>query len=222
MEDLFLEDIPKIIKEEYKDSGHYFLSTVFLVALSEPILIFSAWGFFVAQTEDSSLSMKMISLWIFSVALLLIFGCYVFFYRFKLIKKIHHLFEISNTETDIQEILTQIEDIYQFFTHKKIFFSYMTSQMGKNGTIALQRIQEQKKKSWWAIIEFLVIFLRKLSIDLQDQVTKQKQTLEQAKSEVEKNIQWTGELAQVSDLQKARLDRQIEQFEELQRILVKV
>ena len=57
--------------------------------------------------------------------------------------------------------------------------------------------------------------------DLILRLAEQKQTLEHAKSELERSIQWTPELEQVSELQKARLDRQIEQFEELQRILVK-
>lgn len=57
---------------------------------------------------------------------------------------------------------------------------------------------------------------------LHKEMKQQQKTLEQAKSEVEANIHGTTELEQVSELQKARLDRQIEQFEELQKVLVKV
>ncbi len=70
--------------------------------------------------------------------------------------------------------------------------------------------------------QFLYNILTDLRSDLQIRLTEQQQILESAKSEVTENIQWTTELAQVSELQKIRLDKQIEQFEELQRVLVKV
>ena len=72
------------------------------------------------------------------------------------------------------------------------------------------------------LIEYLLIILINLRSDLQLRLEEQQKTLEQTKSEVEKNIHWTTELEQVSELQRARLDRQIEQFEELQKVLVKV
>ena len=68
------------------------------------------------------------------------------------------------------------------------------------------------------LLEQLLIARTNLSIRL----AEQQQTLESAKSEVEKNIIWTTELNKVSELQWARLDKQIEQFEELQRVLMKV
>ncbi len=68
----------------------------------------------------------------------------------------------------------------------------------------------------------IITIITDVITDLQLRLEEQQKTLEQAKSEVEKNITWTTELNQVSELQKARLDRQIEQFEELQKILVKV
>ena len=74
--------------------------------------------------------------------------------------------------------------------------------------------------SW--VINYITKLLLKLRSDLQIRLDEQQKVLESAKSEVEKNIHWTTELDYVSELQKARLDRQIEQFEELQRVLVKV
>lgn len=71
-------------------------------------------------------------------------------------------------------------------------------------------------------LEYITLILIDLRSDLQLRLTEQKNTLESAKSEVEKNIAWTTELNQVSELQRARLNRQIEQLEELQRVLVKV
>ena len=68
----------------------------------------------------------------------------------------------------------------------------------------------------------IVRILTDLRSDLALHLAEQQKTLESAKSDVEKNISWTPELNAVSELQKSRLDRQIEQFEELQRVLVEV
>ncbi len=71
-------------------------------------------------------------------------------------------------------------------------------------------------------IWFFINFIQNLRSDLQLRLTEQQQTIEQAKSEVSEHIHGTDELNQVSELQRQRLDRQIEQFEELQRVLVKI
>ncbi len=68
---------------------------------------------------------------------------------------------------------------------------------------------------------FFYLILSNLRSDLQIHLEKQEKLLESAKLEVSENIHWTSELAQVSELQKMRLDKQIGQFEELQRVLVK-
>ncbi len=72
------------------------------------------------------------------------------------------------------------------------------------------------------LIRYYTFILTDLRWDLDTRIREQQRSLEWAKVEVEKHIRWTSELEQVSELQKARLDRQIEQFEELQRVLVKV
>lgn len=67
----------------------------------------------------------------------------------------------------------------------------------------------------------LLNFLFDLRSDLSIHITEQKQVLESAKSEVEKNITWTTELKSVSESQQVRLNKQIEQFEELQKKLIR-
>jgi hypothetical protein len=64
--------------------------------------------------------------------------------------------------------------------------------------------------------------IHKFRSDLVTRLAEQRSALESAKTEVEKNITGTPELLAVSEAQQVRLDRQIEQFEELQRVLVKV
>lgn len=71
-------------------------------------------------------------------------------------------------------------------------------------------------------IQWIYPLILDLRSDLATRLTEQQQILEWAKSEVVRNITGTPELLAVSEVQKARLDRQIEQFEELQRVLVRV
>ncbi len=72
------------------------------------------------------------------------------------------------------------------------------------------------------LLQYLLLILTDLRSDLQIRLIEKQQTLKKAEVEIENNIYWTPELSQVSELQMARLDREIEQFEELQRVLVKV
>ncbi len=85
------------------------------------------------------------------------------------------------------------------------------------------------KETIWSLEKFFIetsrntiAVLTDLRSDLATRLTEQQQILEWAKSEVEQNITGTPEVLAVSELQKARLDRQIEQFEELQMVLVRV
>jgi hypothetical protein len=110
--------------------------------------------------------------------------------------------------------------------------NWLNSPLFPNAQPALdaQIIIEKKKKLLLSLLEKIrnleVNVVKELLIDLRSDLSirlaEQQSLLESAKWEVEKNIQWTSELNQVSELQKIRLDKQIEQFEELQRVLVKV
>lgn len=86
------------------------------------------------------------------------------------------------------------------------------------GIKAINKINMYLQKN----ISDLMNFLIDLRSDLASRLTEQRQILESAKTEVEENITGTPELIAVSELQKTRLDRQIEQLEELQRVLVRV
>ena len=99
-------------------------------------------------------------------------------------------------------ILKKIETIIHLYKYK--FYHFLDPK-----TIRLE-------------LQYFILLLTDLRSDLSIRLAEQQSTLESAKSEVEKNITWTTELNQVSELQRARLDRQIEQFEELQRVLVKI
>ncbi len=90
----------------------------------------------------------------------------------------------------------------------------------------LSQLLKKKKKLWVSFfktqISFFIDIIIDLRSDLTTRLTEQQQILESAKWEVEQNIVGTPELLAVSEAQKLRLDSQIEQFEELQRVLVRV
>ena len=71
-------------------------------------------------------------------------------------------------------------------------------------------------------IQFILIVLHDLKWDIFDKMTAQKLTIEETKNLLQENIKGTPELDAMSSSQQSRLDQQIEQFEELQRVLVKV
>jgi hypothetical protein len=73
-----------------------------------------------------------------------------------------------------------------------------------------------------AILLTLIEYLLDLRSDLATRIIEQQSALESAKTEVENTITGTPELLAVSEAQQVRLERQIEQFEELQRVLVRV
>lgn len=116
---------------------------------------------------------------------------------------------------NIEEIIQHLEWIYQ--TIKTI--SYFRSAVWLlGGNESYNNIYKRLGKK----NQILLKFINNLRSDLSIRLTEHQQSLESAKLEVESNIQWTTELKQASELQRTRLDKQIEQFEELQRVLVKV
>ncbi len=122
----------------------------------------------------------------------------------KIQSKVEELWEILNLCNFLLEMIQRLSKFRYFL---RIFYP--------------RKIQSYHKifSMQYTIILSILLDLRS---DLAIRLTEQQSTLEQAKSEVEKNIVGTPELLAVSELQKTRLDRQIEQFEELQRVLMRV
>ena len=122
--------------------------------------------------------------------------------------------DIKNVQ-DIDTILEKVNEL--FFLHKKLIFI--------NSCILYFHFGSEKSSFSLTLsysLTWMNMILQNLRSDLTLRLAEQQKTLEWAKSDVEMNIRWSTELNAVSELQKARLDRQIEQFEELQRVLVKV
>ncbi len=120
-----------------------------------------------------------------------------------------------NSVSDVSQILSTTTNIYKrsrisSFLRNTFFFLFSKPLIRG---IALYH-QET--------IQSAISVLTDLRSDLATRLTEQQKILESAKTEVEKNITGTPELLAVSEAQKLRLDRQIEQFEELQRVLVRV
>ncbi len=121
----------------------------------------------------------------------------------------------KNKIDDIDSISSKIEQISYLF-QDLIYNSHFTSLLYSRITSKeqLQLINDE--------LLLLIDYLTDLRSDLKIRLIEHQKTLKNAEIEVETNIHWTTELNQVSELQKARLDRQIEQFEELQRVLIKI
>ena len=133
----------------------------------------------------------------------------------KILNELFSLNEEKITIDSIEDILMKTNKIHKIF---------WTLHLRKNLLKIVWRYQTKELFINYCniIAKYLIIVLTDLRSDLSICFKEQQQSLESAKSEVEKNIHWTAELNQVSELQRARLDKQIEQFEELQRVLVKV
>ena len=114
----------------------------------------------------------------------------------------------------IDEILIKLNEVY--LLHKKLILIRNIIEFTGNDTYIELNRTIKKSLSW------SISIITNLQNDLTLRLTEQQKALEWAKSDVEMNIAWTPELNGVSELQKARLDRQIEQFEELQKVLMKV
>ncbi|MBX9809777.1 hypothetical protein K2X92_05295 [Candidatus Gracilibacteria bacterium] len=110
----------------------------------------------------------------------------------------------------IIEKTSEIKELQKTLQRSQIFLSIFT----KNIVPFFSSLMKDTDK-------WVLSILINLRSDLSIRLTEQQKSLKSAKSEVEENIQGTTELDQVSELQKTRLDKQIEQFEELQRVLVK-
>lgn len=87
--------------------------------------------------------------------------------------------------------------------------------MMEGNAINIQKLVENE-------MEFLYSYIDDIIDDLHIRLQEQQDILQEAKSSLSTHIQGTPELLAVSEAQQIRLDRQIEQFEELQRVLVKI
>ncbi len=125
-----------------------------------------------------------------------------------ILKKHHTLFSSFDKTESIDEIVTKMETMRLLISKDYLY-------------IKQKRLRVFKKLVKKEIL-FCTSVLYDLRADLSTRLTEQQSILKQAKSEVSEHIHWTDELNQVSELQQARLDKQIEQFEELQRVLVKI
>lgn len=99
----------------------------------------------------------------------------------------------------------------RFIWMKKVFGFFLTRQT--------QRVLGMYSE---LICMNAVNLIRDLQGDLIHEVHKRQSLLAEAQSELSHHVTSTSELEHVSEIQRIRLDRQIEQFEELQRVMVKV
>ena len=156
----------------------------------------------------------------------------IYFPLQKIIKINLYLAETNNAIDSIESILKKNQLLYKTLKELSILNTYVLNGVVINSrkwnTKVDRNIESEKEtvafdklisKFYRYEFEFIISILTNLRSDLQIRLNEQKESLEWARSEVESNIKWSNNLEQVSEIQKIRLDRQIEQFEELQRVL---
>ena len=133
----------------------------------------------------------------------------------KHITDLHHTIGVKiSSVQNIDEILDKIDSIQHLYSFLRIY-KWVIYYISHSHYPEFSGILEQT-------LEWIASILLDLRSDLATRLTEQQQILKSAKTEVEENITGTPELIAVSEAQQVRLDRQIEQFEELQRVLVRV
>jgi hypothetical protein len=164
-----------------------------------------------------------ITLWWIWASFVIYWLCLMIFYLLRYIFTSTYRY-ITNLHQDIQSNISWIQDITDILNKiDKIRHLYSFLQIYKS--IIYYLSYSHYGEFIWILedtLNWTIWILNNLRSDLQLRLTEQQQTLEQAKAEVSTHIHWTNELNQVSELQRARLDKQIEQFEELQRVLMKI
>ena len=135
--------------------------------------------------------------------------------------KLNNAFNSEDYIDTAKILYLHISNLLRLRTQLGIFFPYISrfphaevykySSRDHNEALFFQEFNIFIKEE----IEWIIHYLHK-------KMNSQILILESAKWEVENNIHWTIELESVSELQKSRLDKQIEQFKVLQKILVKV
>lgn len=161
-------------------------------------------------------------LWILASIILVLGISYIWLKLFSLYQS-RFFQKLLHINTKLYQTLTQIDAIESVIEHleaiKRIisrFYrikKYLT--IGKGGIDDIVNNCIVQETNW------LISIIKYLQSDLLTNIENQKINLLQAKFEVEQTIKGSTELEQVSELQQARLNRQIKQFEELQRVLVK-
>ncbi len=170
--------------------------------------------------------------------------------HYKIISKLEEEYYELDTIKQIPYILHSAKKLYSILQKDGIFFYIciyfwlylekrwiMYAKRNKHYTKWVNTILaweawitiERKKQLLLSLIEKIKIMetevvkniLKDLRSDLSIRLAEQSRLIQLAKSELEKRLHWSPEITDVSEIQKVRLDRQIEQFEELQKVLVK-
>ncbi len=135
------------------------------------------------------------------------------------------------------DYLTESMEVFQYDAYWEIYEIADILNFAERAKKIIQRVRFIKrfgifwsKKYNWNYLDTSILHIERDILALLNhfknefihEVKEKHEVLTYAKWELTKHLGWSSELSKVSELQKIRLDRQIEQFEELQRVLVKV
>lgn len=230
-----ISEFEKLSKKIIEDWNNIWERYYFVIIVFTPFIV--VWFWFNMILDYAEYFLIIILIWMIMAPILLIVGKRLgqkigsivvkpFFSLLEYIKDVNILLfrDISKIQTII-EILDKIKRIYFFISIilrikkiwmiiNKIFHNSNYVSLWKNSLIQLVELLDKN-------INWIIWLLSDLRSDLSIRLAEQQSLLESAKWEVEKNITGTTELESISELQKIRLDKQIEQFEELQKVLIR-
>ncbi len=113
---------------------------------------------------------------------------------------------------DLKELVSLINTLHNLMKKilclKKTFLFFLTKKTNKQIKTYFQMVQEN-----------ILNILKELKYELEMEISIRNERLTQAKFDLSQNLTGTPELLAVSEAQKIRLDKQIEEFEELQKRL---
>ena len=124
-----------------------------------------------------------------------------------------------------KNILNKLEEIFILNKEADKDIKNITSQITIIDSIidSLKQIWGKKFSLYFPMtLSNIFELIRQSQNDLIEKIEEHILWIKLAQTDLSKNLSWNDELSQMVRLQKSRLDRQIEQFEELQRTLIKI
>ncbi len=129
------------------------------------------------------------------------------------------LYKTYKKRDSIEEVLLKLETLQEILRNINLYKTFSSQNSLKNQDNVINNLTR-----WFFNNQLIFInsIIQDLQSDLNQNIIRRKNILESAKSDVANNLKGTPDLMKVSELQQARLDSQIQEFEKLQKILVKV
>lgn len=134
------------------------------------------------------------------------------------IESLEYIFSWKYKSMELEDVLQKIERIWNILSNKAWFHTIIHSKNLDNYEGSLLK----KQRIWWELVSKLYEILITLKHILQKSISEKSELLRLRSQWLNIRKDDPDTLKKILWLQKMRLDHQIEQFEELQKILIKI